>query len=161
MAWSNSKIFRFFVGQVYANAAAYDLSGAGVDSFKAALYNNSITPDQNVTTDVLTGYNGAASQWVTGNEVTDATNWPAGGRPLVSPAIDATTSNGVVFFDAADTASVGATTTLASVFGTLVYDDTLTNKPGISYNYFGGTQSVTNGTFTIIWHANGIFRWTF
>lgn len=156
MAWSNSKIFRFFLGEVLANNAAYDLSGTP-DSFKAALYNNSITPDQNVATAVLTGYNGAASQWTTANEVTDATNWPAGGRPLVSPAIDTATA-ATVFFDANDTASVGATTTLASVFGTLVYDDTLTNKPGISYNYFGGTQSVTNGTFTIIWHANGIFR---
>jgi hypothetical protein len=157
MAWSNSKIFRFFLGNALANAIAYDLSGTGVDSFKAALYNNSITPDQNVGTDVLTGYNGSGSQWVVANEVTDATNWPAGGRPLVSPAIDIATS-ATVFFDAADTASVGATTTLANVFGTLVYDDTLTNKPGISYNYFGGTQSVTNGTFTVIWHANGIFR---
>lgn len=157
MAWTNSKMFRFMVGSVFSNAAAYDLSGAGVDAFKAALYNNTPTPDQNVATDVLTGYNGAASQWVTANEVTDATNWPAGGRPLVSPAID-TSVAATVFFDAADTASVGATTTLASVFGTLVYDDTLTNKPGISYNYFGGTQSVTNGTFTVIWHANGIWR---
>lgn len=159
MAWSNSKIFRFFVGEVYANNAAYDLSGAGVDSFKSALYNNTTTPDQNVGTAVLTGYNGAASQWVVANEVTDATNWPAGGRPLVSPAIDASVA-ATVFWDATDTASVGATTTLAAVFGTLVYDDTLTNKPGITYNYFGGTQSVTNGTFTIIWHANGIFRFT-
>lgn len=160
MAWSNSKIFRFFVGEVYSNNAAYDLSGAAVDTFKAALYNNTTTPDQNVGTAALSGYNGAASQWVVANEVTDATNWPAGGRPLVSPAIDVSVA-ATCFWDAADTASVGATTTLAAVFGTLVYDDTLTNKPGISYNYFGGTQSVTNGTFTIIWHANGIFRWTF
>lgn len=159
MAWSNSKIFRFFLGEVLANNAAYDLSGASVDSFKAALYNNTTAPDQNVTTAVLSGYNGAASQWVVANEVTDATNWPAGGRPLVSPAIDVSVA-ATVFFDAADTASVGATTTLAAVFGTLVYDDTLTNKPGISFNYFGGTQSVTSGTFTIIWHANGIFRLT-
>lgn len=158
MAWSNSKIFRFFLGDALANGAAYDLSGTP-DTFKAALYNNTTTPDQNVATAVLSGYNGAGSQWVVANEVTDATNWAAGGRPLVTPLID-TSVAATVFFDAADTASVGATTTLAAVFGTLVYDDTLANKPGISYNYFGGTQSVTSGTFTIIWHANGIFRLT-
>lgn len=159
MAWSNSKIFRFMLGEVLSNNAAYDLSGTGVDTFKAALYNNSITPDQNVGTAVLTGYNGAASQWVVANEVTDASGWPAGGRSLVSPAIDVSVS-ATVFWDATDTASANSTTTLASVFGTLVYDDTLTNKPGISYNYFGGTQSVTNGSFTIVWHANGIFRFS-
>lgn len=159
MAWSNSKMFRFMVGEVFANNAAYDLSGASVDTFKAALYNNTTTPDQNVTTAVLSGYNGSGSQWVVANEVTDATNWPAGGRPLVSPAIDVSVA-ATCFFDAADTASVGATTTLAAVFGTLVYDTTLASTPGISYNYFGGTQSVTNGTFTIIWHSNGIWRIT-
>jgi hypothetical protein len=159
MAWSNSKIFRFFLGEVLANNAAYDLSGASVDTFKAALYNATTTPDQNVATAVLSGYNGAASQWVVANEVTDATNWPAGGRPLVTPAIDVSVS-ATVFWDAADTTSVGATTTLVSNYGTLVYDDTLTNKPGISFNYFGGVQQVTNGTFTIVWHANGIFRFT-
>lgn len=159
MAWSNSKIFRFALAEILANNAAYDLAGAGVDTFKAALYNTTPTPDQNVATAALSGYNGAASQWVVANEVSDATNWPAGGRPLVTPVIDSSVA-ATVFWDAADTASVGATTTLAGVFGTLVYDDTLTNKPGITYNYFGGTQSVTSGTFTILWHSNGIFRFT-
>ena len=49
---------------------------------------------------------------------------------------------------------------LAAVYGCLVYDDTLTPKAGVCYNYFGGTNSVTNGTFTIVWHANGVFRFT-
>lgn len=159
MAWSNSKMFRFFVGEVFANNAAYDLSGASVDTFKAALYNNTTAPDQNVATAVLTGYNGAASQWVVANEVSHVAHWSVGGQTLASPAIDVSVS-AVCFFDANDTASTDNATTLAAVFGTLVYDDTLANKPGISYNYFGGTQSVTAGTFTIVWHANGIWRIT-
>jgi hypothetical protein len=56
--------------------------------------------------------------------------------------------------------SANATTTLASVYGTLVYDDTITTPvadPGLSYNYFGGTNSVTSGTFTVVWNASGIF----
>jgi hypothetical protein len=149
-------MFRRFLGNAVANVTAYDLDG---DAFKVALYNNTTTPDQNVTTDVLTGYNGAASQWVVANEVSDGTNWPAGGRPLVSPVVDQSVA-AVVFWDGVDTVSNSATTTLAAVFGCLVYDDTLTNKPGITYNYFGGTQSVTSGTFTILWHANGIARFT-
>ena len=53
-----------------------------------------------------------------------------------------------------------STTTLTAVFGCLVYDDTLTTPvadPGLSYNYFGGTNSVTSGTFTVVWNASGIF----
>jgi hypothetical protein len=49
------------------------------------------------------------------------------------------------------------------VFGCLVYDDTLTTPvadQGVCYNYFGGTQSVTAGTFTIQWGAPGIFSLT-
>jgi hypothetical protein len=46
--------------------------------------------------------------------------------------------------------------------GCLVYDDTLTtpDDPGVCYNWFGSAQSVTNGTFTVVWHANGLFRIT-
>ena len=77
----------------------------------------------------------------------------------MSPAIT-NPAAATVRFDATDTASTDSATTLAGVFGTLVYDDTLTSKPGLSFNYFGGTQSVTNGLFTIVWHANGIWQIT-
>ena len=42
-------------------------------------------------------------------------------------------------------------------------DDTLTTPvadQGVCYNYLGGANSVVNGTFTVVWHANGIFRIT-
>jgi hypothetical protein len=155
MAFTASKMFRQFMGDVMANAVAFDLSGTP-DTFKAALYNNTGTPDQNANT-TLSTYNGAASAWVVANEVVDATNWVAGGRPLVTPLIDIGTS-GVVFFDAADTAG-GGNVTLSGVMGCLVYDTTVSNQ-GVCYNYFGGAQSVTAGTFTIVWSANGIFRIT-
>ena len=155
MAWSNSKVFQRHLTNMIGNVTAIDYDA---DTFKAALYNNSITPDNNVTTDVLTGYNGAASQWVTANEVIDTTgggtDWPAGGVALASKTVDVATAN-TVKVDAADTAS-GATADISTAHGCLVYDDTLTNKPGMCYNYFGGANSVTNGTFTIVWHANGI-----
>jgi hypothetical protein len=30
----------------------------------------------------------------------------------------------------------------------------------VCYNYFGGVNSVTDGTFTIVWNASGIFTIT-
>jgi hypothetical protein len=155
MAWANSKVFRAFLADAVDNTAALDL---GADTCKVALYNNSITPDQNVTS-ANTAFN--VGQWVTTNEVAQAVQWPTGGVALTSQTVNSATA-GVVFFDAADTAS-GSAATLASVYGCLVYDDTLTTPvadQGICYNYFGGTNSVTNGTFTVVWAANGIWRAT-
>jgi hypothetical protein len=161
MSWSAtgaSKIFRAYVADIIANTTAMDLDGT--DSLKAALYNDTTTPDQNATS-ALSAYNAGTSPWVVANEVSQAGQWAAGGVALGTPVVNSG-SAGIVFFDAADTAS-GAAATLAAVFGCLVYDDTIAApvaKQGICYNYFGGSQSVTAGTFTIIWHANGIFRLT-
>jgi hypothetical protein len=156
MAWSASKIFTAFLKDALDNTTAIDL---GSDVPKVALYDNDITPDQTVTS-ANTAFN--AGQWATsGNEVIDATGWPTGGRPLVSATWGA--SSNVVTYDAADTASVNSTTTLSATFGCLVYDDTLAAvvvDQGICYNYFGGSQSVTSGLFTIVWHASGIMAYT-
>lgn len=159
MAWSNSKVFQRYLTNMIGNVTALDFDA---DTIKAALYGTGITPDNDVATDVLTGYNGAASQWVVAGEVIDSsgggTDWPAGGVTLASKVVDVATPD-LVKVDAADAAS-GTTADIAAAFGCLVYDDSLTNKPGMSYNYFGGTNSVTAGTFTIVWHANGIISFT-
>jgi hypothetical protein len=152
MAWSNSKIFQQTVDDVFDNTAPIDCNG---DTFKAALYDNDITPDNTVTA-ANSAYN--AGQWASaGNEVSDGTNWDAGGEPLTS--VTSAPSAGVWTFDAADTPQGGASTTLANVYGCLVYSDTVTTPvadQGLCYNYFGGVQSVTGGTFTIVWNASGI-----
>ena len=120
--------------------------------FKAALYDNDITPDQTAAT-ANTVYN--AGQWTAaGNEVADGTEWDAGGEPLTGVTFAPTAA--VLKFDATDTPSGGSSATLANVFGCLVYDDTVGDQ-GVCYNYFGGTNSVTDGTFTIVWNAAGIF----
>jgi hypothetical protein len=155
MAWSNSKIFRPMLADVLGNTCAMDYDA---DSFKAAWYGNTGTPDQNATS-ANSAY--AVSAWVTGNEVSQVTQSPAGGIALTSQSLNSATS-AVVFFDAADTAT-GSAATLSGIFGALVYDDTLTTPvadQGCSFNYFGGSQSVTAGQFTAVWHANGIFRFT-
>jgi hypothetical protein len=159
MAWSNSKQFQRYLSQMVGRAVAFDYDA---DTIKAALYNNTTTPDNDVTTDVLTGYNGAASQWVVANEVIDTTgggtDWPAGGVALAGKVVDVATAD-LVKVDANDTAS-GATADIANAYGCLVYDDTLGSKNGMCYNYFGGLNQVTNGVLTIVWHANGVLSFT-
>jgi hypothetical protein len=70
---------------------------------------------------------------------------------------------GVMTFNAAAEVSAGTSATLAAVFGCLIYNVTV-NTPvdsqGISFHSFGGTQSVTDGTFTVNFHASGIFTIT-
>lgn len=154
MAWSNSKVFQQFVADAVANTAALDLDS---DTITVALYNNSITPDQTVSA-ANSAYN--VAQWATANEVSSAGQWAVAGVNLASKTV--TASAATVIFDAADAAS-GATATLASVFGCLVYENTLTTPvadQGICFNYFGGSQGVTSGTFTVVWNVNGIWKAT-
>jgi hypothetical protein len=149
MAWSTSNVFAKTLLDGL-NGTAFSL---GSDSFKGALFNNSITPDRTVATAVLTEYNGSGSQWLTANEVYQgAGTWPQGGESLSGVSYTQTTN--VDTWIASNTAS-GAATTLASVYGVLCYDSTQASR-GICYNYFGGANSVTSGVFTIVWNASGI-----
>lgn len=151
MAWSNSKVFMAFIEDAFENTAALDLNS---DTFKVALYNNSVTPDQTVAT-ANTVYD--AGQWASANEVDDSTEWDAAGEPLTS--VTSSFSSNVFTFDAADTPSGGSSATLSNVYGGLVYDDT-TGDQGVSFHYFGGANSVVDGTFTVVWHSSGIFAAT-
>ena len=152
MAWSNSKIFMAFVEDALENTAALALD---TDIPKVALYDNDITPDQTVST-ANSLYN--AGVWTSaGNEVSDGAEWPVGGEVLDNPT--STRASNVYTYDADNTVSTGTSATLAAVFGCLVYDDTVGDQ-GICYNYFGGTNSVTDGTFTVVWHTSGIFTLT-
>lgn len=158
MAWTDSRVFREWP-KMTDQVAGTGFTGLDSDTVKAALFNNSVVPDKDAAVG-STGYN--TGTWLTANEQTDATNWTAGGRTLASKTFT-TPSAGTYRFDAADTAGAG-TLTLANVYGCLVYDDTITGgtvaDQGVCFNYFGGVQSVTGGTFTIVWSANGIFEAT-
>ena len=161
MAWANSKVFGALIEDTLENTSAIDLNS---DTFKAALYDNDITPTE-IAASADTAYN--AGQWTAaGNEVADGTNWDAGGEPLTSVTSEraGVTGSHVYTFNAADTPQGGATTTLAGVHGCLVYSDTIATPvadQGVCYNYFGGAQGVTAGTFTIVWNASGIFSISF
>ena len=143
----------------------YGGNGLSADAIDVALFNNSVSPDASAAVG-STGYN--TGTWTTGNEVTDATNWVAGGRALASKTYSVLTAGSqttasAVNFDAADLAG-GGSLTISNAYGCLVYDSTITAgtvaKQGLCFNYFGGAQSVTSGTFTIVWDATGVFKFT-
>src|SRR4051812_23882134 len=98
MAWTNSRVFRPFLEAVFKNTAAFDLDG---DTFKSALYNNSITPDNDVAA-ASSAYD--TGQWATANELYEVGQWAQGGVALASPVIDVSSAD-VVFWDADDTSS--------------------------------------------------------
>jgi hypothetical protein len=154
VAWTNSKIFSAFPTDSFNNTEAFNIDS---DNIKAALFDNTITPSQTVAS-ASTAY--GAGVWASGG-VLDASGWPAVGRQLLTVA--STFSTNVYTFDAADTVSANNTTTLVNAYGCLIYDDTMTTPvadQGMSFNYFGGANSVTSGTFTIVWNGSGIFALT-
>jgi hypothetical protein len=158
MAFAASHMFRQWIADNLTHTATPNYA---TDVPKVALYGNAGTPDENATA-ANTAY--SVGQWITGNEVSQAGQWAAGGVAVsgASGTGDFAATADAVWYTASNTAS-GTAATLAAVFGCLVYDDTLTTPvadQGISFNYFGGTQSVTAGQFTVVWNALGIWRIT-
>jgi len=160
-ATEGSHIFReWMIGPMWQGSGT-GFTGLDSDTVKAALFNNTGTPDNDAAVG-LTGYAAATSQWVVANEVSTGSEWVAGGRALASKTFTAPAADAVMF-DAADlTGTVNVT--LSNVYGCLVYDDTITAgtvaDQGVSYHFFGGAQSVTAGLFSVLWHANGVNRYT-
>ena len=85
------------------------------------------------------------------------TGYTAGGATLTS--LSQNTASLTMSFDADDVSWTTATFSAASAH---LYDDTIATpvKPLISYVDFGGTQTVTAGTLTIIWNASGVWSIT-
>ena len=154
----SSNISAALVDAVMSNGTNIWTGGTSwtVDTQKVALYGT--TPDSALAKNDTLAHNvylAAGGQWVTGNEST-GTNYTAGGTALVSPAH--AFGSGTMQFTGANPS--WATVTLAAVFGCLVYDSTATTKYAFCWNYFGGSQSVTAGTFTVVWSGSGILQFT-
>jgi hypothetical protein len=157
MAFTASAIFQQamlnpLLGRSWTTAAPTTYGSLSADVINCALFGNSGTPSKSVSA-VNSGYN--QDQWVTGNETNGGANWPAGGLPLASKAFAIDTGSSSVCFSTA--ALTGNPVTVAAAFGCLIYDNTITvpAKQGLCYNYFGGTQSVTAGSFTVTWPTVG------
>lgn len=158
MAWSASNVFQEWVKNPLFNGSGgtppTSYTGYLTDTMNVALYASGITPDRTAAV-ASTGYN--TGVWITGNEKTGSSEWVAGGRALASKTNAA--SAGTITLDAADLTG-SASITMSSVEGCLVYDNTITGgtvaKQGMCYLWFGGAQSVTAGTFSVIFNASGI-----
>lgn len=167
MAWGSapaSAMFRAWPQMVLGNYGANSYVDLSTDTVKVSLHNNSVTPDRDAAI-TSTGYD--TGTWANANALADtdgSSDWTKPGITLGSKAFT-TPSTGVLMFDAADTTHAN-TVTITDAHGCLVYDDATTAgtggvaDQGISFHYFGGAQSVTTGTFTVVWHANGLFRIT-
>jgi hypothetical protein len=161
MAWTNSKSFTAYWHDVLTNLTAIDLDTDAL--LEAALFDNSITPSQTVSA-ANSAY--GAGVWASGGVVDTGTSapagWPALGRPLASVTVTAATVNPLVF-DAADTVSANAATTLTNAYGVLIYDHSIAAPvadQGICYLFLGGANTVTLGTFTVVWNASGLMTLT-
>ena len=86
---------------------------------------------------------------VSANEVS-GTGYTANGKDLSSKSV---TQAATTKFDASDIEWTSSTFTTSHA---VLYDDTMTNDDLICSIDFGGSQSVSSGTFTIQWHADGI-----
>lgn len=141
--------FGLTLRDILQNDTAIDLP---VDVIKGALFTNTPTPNF----DTNTAYGAAPFN---ANEVPNGSGYTTGGAALANDAITvASPSATMLKYDADDLAWVAAT--FASVRGVLLYDDTIaapTADPAIVAVTFGADFSVTAGTFTVQWNANGIF----
>lgn len=144
---SSSKIFAHTMLDTMTRATAVDWNS---DTILCALYGNSGTPDNTVTTDVLTYWHGSGSQWVTGNELASSGGYTQGGVSVSSPTV--TQSSNVVTFTSSG--SPQWTSATFNAYGDLIYDTTV--SVGLCFNSFGGEQSVSGGSFTITWSGSGI-----
>lgn len=159
MGWATSAIFQQAMLNPISKSVNAGSGGTGftsltADAVKVAVFNNTGTPSKSVSL-ANTAY--AVDQWVTGNEVT-GTGWSAGGVAVGTTktwTVDSGSSSlcyQVTAPTAGQTSTAGVT--LAGFFGALVYDSAVsspTANPGICFNFFGGTQTITAGVFTILW----------
>ena len=110
---------------------------SGGDTINVALYDN------------VHAFSAGDTVYTVTNEIS-GTGYSAGGAVLGSQTVSLAANTAT--FDGADTSWTTATFTTAHA---VIYDVTNTNSLMHSID-FGGDQSVTAGTFTIVWNAAGI-----
>lgn len=116
------------------------------DTIKCSLHTTSYAPDQDTHTDHAD----------TTNETTGS-GYSAGGDTLTTAAVTLDTTNDRLELDADD---AQWTTASFSAYYAVIYKSTGTaaNDPLLGYVDFGGTETVSSGTFTITWDAEGILQ---
>ncbi len=132
------------------------------EKFKANLMNKAVDLEADdirvALLDASHSFTATDNVWadVSANEIS-GTGYTANGELLASKAV---TQAATTKFDAADLAWTTAT---FSAYHAVLYDDSITTPTVddlICSFDFGGVKTVTSGTFTIQWHANGIITLT-
>lgn len=96
---------------------------------------------------------------IVANELAGTGGYTTGGATLGSKAVTVDNTDDEGVFDAADVSWTSASFT---AYHAVIYDDTLASPADmlIASIDFGGAQTVTSGTFTITWAAEGIINIT-
>jgi len=142
MSITASGLYGLTLEKCFINGAAINLEA---EDNKVALVNDSHTPDFNAH-DFFADLT---------NEVS-GTGYTGGGAALTGTQI--TISSGVLTYDATDLS--WASSTIANAMAGIGYADAVTDEL-IFCSDFVTAASTTNGTFTIQWHASGIFTLDF
>ena len=151
MAWTASGLFGQTIVDLFENTTELDYNA---DTFKLALFNDSVVPDYDAAA-ASVAYD--AGTWLLANEVS-GTGWAAGGVALASPTLTVgSPAAGQLKFDTDDVTA--ATTTLSSIYGCLVYDDTIAvpvaDQGIFAVMFSGAPYSTTAGTLTITVDTSG------
>lgn len=132
--------------------AVHNFSNPGGHSFKAALYKAAAS---------VAGSHGAADtnySSMGSDELAAGSGYTAGGAALTSVTPVASSTAGVCDFNDVSWSSASFTTS-----GCMIYNTSASNA-GCGNHSFGGDQSVSSGTFTIVWptpdSSNAILRIT-
>jgi hypothetical protein len=154
MGWSVSAIFQQamlnpIAGRCWSTVVPTSYGSLSADAINCALFGNSGTPNK---ADTLANTLYTAGQWTTTNEIATGGGYTQSGIALGSKAFAIDTGSSSICFTAANPSWTSAT--LSNVYGDFIYDTITTGsylKQGLCYNYFGGAQGVTSGTFTVQW----------
>lgn len=171
MAWATSNIpVSSMLAMLNGNASSvgtvevpfYTASGTTSfhgDTVNVALYGNSVvTATAQTDTQAHNAYNASGGQWLQANELATAGGYTQTGIAVTPKTETITNSPNVATFTSSGTPNW--TSASFTAYGALVYDNTIASKWVYCWNFFGGAQTVTSGTFTINWNASGIFAVT-
>ena len=129
-----SGIYNSFKGQILGGLVDLDDGG---DTIKVSLYDNSHA------------FSATDTEYTTTNELATEGGYTQGGATLTGQAVAA---GATTKWDATDVSWAEATFT---AYHAVIWDDTASNALICSID-FGGAKTVSAGTFTIQWHADGI-----
>lgn len=121
------------------------------DAIKTALTDNAYTPDQ----DADDFYNDFSA-----HELGSGSGYTTGGVALTTKTLTYDSASNETRLDADDASWTSAS---FSTYYAVTYDSTpgtSTTNPLMGYVDFGGVETVSSGTFTIVWDSTGVLKVT-